>query len=172
MSAVLVLDVGMQPLLVQSWQKAITNVFLGKAEIVEYSRDKTIRSVSQEWKMPSVIRMLSPFKRSRMRVKFSRIGVYARDGFRCQYCGNQKSTEELSYDHVVPRAQGGKTSWENIVTACITCNTHKGNRTPEQAGMRLLSTPKKPHHLPAIQVSISKGTPPEWKDYWNVALRD
>jgi 5-methylcytosine-specific restriction endonuclease McrA len=173
MSAVLVLDIGMQPLRVQSWQDAITDVFLGKAEVVHYSADKTIRSVHREWPMPSVVRLLRNFKRDRVKTKFSRINVYARDNFTCQYCGKQKLTNNFSYDHVIPRAQGGRTTWENIVTCCSGpdgCNIKKGNRTPEQAGMKLLSIPKKPRFLPNIQVPIERNAPPEWRHYWKAPL--
>ena len=81
-------------------------------------------------------------------VKFSRNNVFARDDFRCQYCGARKSARELNYDHVVPRVQGGKTVWENIVASCYDCNGMKRGRTPEQAGMKLLRAPVKPRSLP------------------------
>jgi 5-methylcytosine-specific restriction endonuclease McrA len=170
MTAVLVLDVGMQPLHVQSWKKAMKSLLKGKTEVIEYSRDKTIRCESREMPMPSVVRLLRPLKWKRFRIKFSRINVYARDGFTCQYCKDQLPTEELSYDHVIPRAQGGKTCWENIVTACIPCNRSKANQTPDQAGMKLLSTPKRPTYLPVISVAIDRNTPPEWRNYWKVSL--
>lgn len=172
MTAVLVLDIGMQPLKVQPWKKAIKSLIKGKVEVVEYSRDKTIRSENYETPMPSVVRLLRPLKWKRFRIKFSRINVYARDGFVCQYCGEQKPTEELSYDHVIPRAQGGITCWENITTACIRCNTFKGNRTPAEAGMKLLSVPRRPSVLPVISVAIDKNTPPEWRNYWRIPLVD
>jgi len=172
MSAVLVLDVGMQPLRVQSWQDAITDVFLGKAEIVHYSADKTIRSVNREWRMPSVVRLLRSFKRDRLRVKFSRINVYARDNFTCQYCGVRGQTQDLNLDHVVPRAQGGRTTWENVVCSCVPCNTAKADKTPAQAGMKLLSQPKKPYQLPEIKVPLDRRAPPEWRYYWKGALTE
>ena len=170
MSAVLVLDVGMQPLRVESWQKAITDLFLGKTIVIEQSQDRTIRSVNREWPMPSVVKLVRGFSRSKFKIKFSRIGVYARDGFKCQYCGRQKPTELLSYDHVVPRAQGGKTTWENIVCACSDCNKIKANRTPKEAGMKLLSTPKRPYHLPQILVPLDRNAPKEWQNYWRMPL--
>jgi 5-methylcytosine-specific restriction endonuclease McrA len=173
MTAVLVLDIGMQPLKVQPLKKAIKSLVKGKTEVIEYSRDRTIRSGSEEFPAPSVLRLLRPLKWKRFRIKFSRINVYARDNFTCQYCGKQFPTEELSYDHVLPRAQGGTTCWENIVTCCSGpsgCNIKKGSQTPEQAGMPLLSTPRRPTNLPMISVAIDKNTPPEWRDYWKVPL--
>jgi 5-methylcytosine-specific restriction endonuclease McrA len=171
-AAVLVLDIGMQPHRVVSWQDAMCDIFLGKVEVVEYSKDKTIRGVNRTWPMPSVVRILRSFKRDRLRTKFSRINVYARDGFVCQYCGTKSMTEELTFDHVIPRAQGGKTTWENVVTCCIPCNREKADKTPTQAGMRLRSIPKKPHYLPSIMVRIGKDTPPEWKNYWRTELSE
>jgi 5-methylcytosine-specific restriction endonuclease McrA len=172
MNAVLVLDVGMQPLRVQSWQSAMCDFFLGKVEIIHYSADKTIRSVNREWPMPSVVRLVRSFKRDRLRTKFSRINVYARDGFVCQYCATRFNTEELTFDHVVPRAQGGRTTWENVVTCCVSCNRVKADRTPVQAGMKLLTQPKKPHYLPSITVPLDRSAPPEWRYYWKGALTE
>ena len=171
MSAVLVLDVGMQPLRVESWQSAMCDLVLGKVEVIEHSRDKTIRSANRTWPMPSVVRLVRGFKRDRLKTKFSRINVYARDGFTCQYCGIRGMTEDLTFDHVIPRAQGGKTSWENVVAACRSCNMSKADRTPKEAGMRLLRVPKKPAYLPHITVNMNMhDVPEEWRAYWTVDL--
>ena len=169
-AAVLVLDVGWVPLRVEPWQRIVCDMFLGKVEVIEYSADKTIKGVNRTWPMPSVVRLVRSFKRDRLRTKFSRINVYARDGFRCQYCGERKDTEDLTFDHVVPRAQGGKTTWENVVACCVPCNSGKANRTPSQAGMRLLAIPRKPRYLPAIMVPLDKHAPPEWENYWRTKL--
>lgn len=89
----------------------------------------------------------------------------------CQYCGHRFMTEELTFDHVVPRAKGGKTTWENILCACRSCNAMKGDRTVEQAGMKLITRPKKPHYLPIVTVAASRTrVPPEWLPYWTVEL--
>ena len=174
-AAVLVLDVGMRPLRVEPWQRAICDFFLGKVEILEHSKDMTIKSVDRSWPMPSVVRILHHFKRERIPVKFSRINIYTRDGFRCQYCGRQfraANMKELTYDHVVPRSRGGKTTWENIVTSCFDCNIHlKRNRTPGEAGMRLLKEPRKPAYLPLITVKMdNRNLPSEWAPYWTTKL--
>ena len=83
-------------------------------------------------------------RRAVSHVPFSRANIYARDEHKCQYCGDGYPTGELTFDHVVPVAHGGRKDWENIVTCCITCNRRKGGRTPEQAGMRLMRPPKRP----------------------------
>jgi 5-methylcytosine-specific restriction endonuclease McrA len=101
-------------------------------------------------------------------VRFSRVNVYTRDGFRCQYCGEKKEMRDLNYDHVVPRVRGGKTVWENIVTSCYACNDRKGSRTPEEAGMKLPRKPFKPSSLPVTPVlPMRRGEMPEaWLPYF------
>lgn len=170
-AAVLYLDVDYRPLRVESWQRAITDYFTGKTEVVEYSRDRTIQGVTQAYPMPSVVRVLRRFRRDRIRIKFSRLNIYARDGFACAYCGDRFATEDLTFDHVVPRSHGGRTSWENIVTCCVPCNAEKANRTPAQAGMALRVKPRKPHYLPAVTVKMDASRiPPEWAGYWSDKL--
>ncbi len=161
-----------EPLKVISWQRAITLLCLNKVEILE-SYDKEVRSTSIVFKMPAVARLIRAFKRHKKPVKFSRINIYARDRYCCQYCGSQKLMSELTYDHVIPRSQRGKTVWENIVSCCIECNTKKGDRTPEQAGMRLKKKPIQPKWIPAVTITISKANLPQaWRDYlyWNTEL--
>jgi 5-methylcytosine-specific restriction endonuclease McrA len=134
-AAVLVLDVGMRPLRVENWQRAICGLFLGKVEVVEWkyhSKDRTIQSTSGPWPVPSVVRVLSQFKRDRIRVKFSRINIYTRDEFKCQFCATRFESEDLTFDHVIPRSRGGKTTWENIVTSCVPCNRQKRDRHPHE----------------------------------------
>lgn len=170
-AAVLVLDVQYRPLRVEGWQRAITSVFTGKTEVIEFSKDRTIKGASQDYPMPLVIRVVRSFKRDKLRIKFSRLNVYARDNFTCLYCGTRFMSEDLTFDHVIPQSRGGKTSWENIVSCCISCNRAKSNRTPEQAGMPLLRKPKKPSYLPMITVKTDlKHVPEEWKTYWSVDL--
>ena len=170
-AAVLVLDVQYRPLVVESWQRAITGVFTGKTEVVEYSKDRTIKGASREYPMPMVVRVLRSFKRDKLRIKFYRLNVYARDNFTCQYCGVRFMSEDLNLDHVLPQSRGGKTCWENIVASCVPCNRTKSDRTPEQAGMPLLRRPKKPSYLPMITVKMDiKNVPPEWQPYWSTEL--
>lgn len=171
-SAVLFLDQSWRPLRVESWQRAIADVMLGKCEVVDYSADRTIQGVNRTFPMPSVVRVVRHFKRDRIRLKFSRLNIYARDAFTCQYCGARRQTEELTFDHVIPRSRGGRTCWENIVACCIGCNSEKADRTPAEAGMRLLSVPKKPHYLPTIQVRGmgAADIPAAWRPYWTGTL--
>jgi len=129
------------------WQTAVTMSFLGKVEVLE-EYDEDIRSPNLAIKAPAVVRLKRPIGGMKRGVKFSRINVFARDEFRCQYCGTKRAIHELNYDHVLPRVQGGKTVWENIVTSCYDCNARKRGRTPDQAGMKLLRVPVKPKALP------------------------
>lgn len=171
MTIVLFLDVDWQPLRVEHWTRAIADVFLGKVEVIEYSRDRTIKCVTREVPMPAVVRVLRRFRRNRQAIRFSRMNIYTRDGFTCQYCGQRLPTEDLTFDHVVPRSAGGKTTWENIVACCVRCNHAKANRTPEQAGMKLLQRPGKPRYLPTVTVQMDRRqVPDEWRPYWHAVL--
>lgn len=171
---VLVLDQGFQPHRIVSWQRAVTMFWRGVCEIVE-EYDEEIRSVTLTMKMPAVVRLLRAVGRKRA-VKFSRINVLTRDNFTCQYCGKHLAVRKLNYDHVVPRCQGGKTVWENIVTSCVPCNDRKRGRTPEQARMRLLKIPIRPKSLPIVAMHIDVGDtlPDTWASYlfWNTALEE
>jgi len=161
----LVLSQGYEPLKVVPWQRAITLLTLGKCEVVE-SYDRLIRSVYTIIKMPAVVRLINSFKRRKKPVKFSRINIYGRDKYRCQYCTVKITLETGTYDHVVPRSQGGKTVWKNIVTCCTTCNAKKANRTPQEAGMRLRRKPVQPKEVVVQPLRISKVSAPDaWRDY-------
>jgi 5-methylcytosine-specific restriction endonuclease McrA len=170
-ASVLFLDVDFQPLRIEPWQRAIADFFLGKVEVIEYSRDRTIKGVERELPMPAVVRVLRRFRRDKMRIRFSRLNIYARDRFVCQYDGQRWDSEDLTFDHVLPRSRGGRTTWENIVTCCVECNSAKADRTPEQAGMRLIRRPTKPKFLPAVMVKMDRGqVPQEWAPYWTGSL--
>jgi 5-methylcytosine-specific restriction endonuclease McrA len=160
-----VLSQGFEPLTIVPWQRAITLLFLGKAEVIE-EYDRNIKTTSIVVKIPAVVRLLSAFRRHKKPVKFSRINIYGRDKYTCQYCGVKKSIGDLTYDHVVPRAQGGKTTWLNIATCCFECNRKKANRTPEQAGMPLRKQPVQPTAAPVLVISVSRESLPDaWRDY-------
>lgn len=161
----LVLDQSYAPVKVISWQRALTLLFQNKVEILE-SYDNEVCSPTFVIKIPAVVRLLRAFKKFRKPVKFSRVNIYARDRYKCQYCGEEKPISELTYDHVIPRSQGGTTIWGNIVTACSECNAYKANRTPEQAKMKLLSKPKRPEWVPALTITVNRKSMPEaWRDY-------
>jgi len=172
MDQVLLLNLTYEPLRVISWRRAVRLLTLGKVEVVEES-EMEVRSVTFVIRLPSVVRLLRLVRRRNRPVQFSRRNIYVRDDFRCQYCGRRPPVEDLTYDHVVPRALGGQTGWENIVAACVECNARKGGRTPAQAGMRLLRAPARPAWLPAMQITIAwRAAPEAWRDYlyWNMTL--
>ena len=176
MEQTLVLNATYEPLRIVSWQKAITLLFQGKVEVIA-NYDREIRGVTVRVKLPSVLRLLRHvrMKRPFAEVPFSRPNVYARDDYRCQYCGGHFPSSELTFDHVVPVAQSGRKDWENIVTCCINCNRRKGGRTPAEAGMRLIAPPRRPTSAPAVRITIGlRNAPESWRDYlyWNVELDD
>jgi 5-methylcytosine-specific restriction endonuclease McrA len=151
-----------------SWRRAITLLWENKVEVVEEYENWTVRSVTFEIKVPSIIRFLRAVRFRKKAIKFSRENVWARDKGRCQYCGTKVSRLDFTYDHVVPRVQGGTTTWQNVVVACTPCNQRKAGRTPEQAGMHLLAKPAKPTSLPdsyKLTFTYRKGDPPGWKKY-------
>lgn len=161
----LLLTQGYEPLQIISWQRAVTLLALDKVDVVE-EYDTEIRAPSLVVRVPAVIRLRKAFRRHAKPVKFSRVNIYARDSYRCQYCGSKCTVAELTYDHVIPRSHGGRTSWENIVSACYACNSRKANRTPAQADMKLLSKPTRPTWMPSVQIRVSaRSVPDAWRDY-------
>lgn len=153
------------PHAILDWYDAICLVYQEKVVVME-EYDETVSSPSTTYFIPAVMQLKKSVASVKKGVKFSRINIFSRDGFKCQYCGERKVMRELNYDHVIPRKQGGKTTWENIVTCCYGCNERKGGRTPEQAGMHLLRKPAKPHSLPLHAVFIDGGKiPPAWAPY-------
>jgi len=164
MEQALLLNASYEPLKVVDWQKAVTLWCQGKVEVISVS-----------FKLPSVIRLLRfvKIKRRFDYVPFSRANIYARDNYTCQYCSESMPSGELTFDHVVPVAQGGRKDWENIVTCCISCNRKKGGRTPAEARMKLLRVPRRPDSAPAVRITIGLRNAPEtWRDYlyWNLEL--
>ena len=136
-----------------------------------------VRTPSFEIAVPKIIRLLGYDRLPRQQVKLNRRNLYARDGSRCQYCGDQFSTKELTIDHVVPRVLGGLHSWTNLVCACVRCNARKGGRTPVQASMHLIRKPLKPRRNPVITLRLGELHYHSWKAfldnaYWTVELRD
>jgi 5-methylcytosine-specific restriction endonuclease McrA len=170
----LLLNATYEPLRVLNWKRAITLLWQGKVEVLEVY-DQEIRGVSISIKLPSVLRLLRVvrIKNWHRAVKFSRANIFIRDRYSCQYCKKRFRTEELTFDHVVPIARGGRKNWENIVTACIQCNNRKSGRTPEEARMKLVKKPKKPNWQPSLTITIGiKNAPESWRDYlyWNLEL--
>jgi len=175
----LVLNATYEPIARVPWQRALALLFSGKVEVVEEYEDKRIRSVTFEIRMPAVVRFIRKLARFKQGIRFSRENVYARDRGKCQYCAQKLNRQEATFDHVVPRAQGGATGWDNVVIACVPCNQRKGGRTPEQARMALLTRPVRPTRLPEgmrLTFVYEKGMPPAWKNwlrdmtYWHGSL--
>lgn len=173
-----------------------TNKFKKHIQVISEYKDRVVKTGGREIQLPAVIRLVPGeidgrwtnrvVKRTKS-VRFSRRNILARDNGDCQYCGRHVGTSG-TLDHVLPRSQGGDTSWENIVTCCRECNQMKGGRTPMQAGMRLLSMPKRPtqNRGPFIFGFFEEGMPEEWRPflpvmterdvkasriYWNGRLR-
>lgn len=124
-----------------------------------------ISAVNFEIQVPRVIRLLSYDRLPRSTVKFSRRNIFLRDEHRCQYCGRRFSIHNLSLDHVVPRSRGGRTTWENIVAACLKCNVRKGGRTPHEAGMALCRPPIKPAQNPVLAHQLRTPKYACWKNF-------
>lgn len=138
---VLLLNCNYEPLNVCHARRALVLLDKGKAELLVNGRGH-VRSATQIFDLPSVIRLIYQVRRPLPRRRLTRREAFARDRFRCQYCG--RAIRDLTLDHVLPRVRGGRHVWENIVSACKQCNHYKGNRTPAEAGMRLLTEPKAP----------------------------
>jgi 5-methylcytosine-specific restriction endonuclease McrA len=161
----LVLSASFEPIHQIGWQRAITLLFTGRIEVLAEYEDRVVRSPSRTVKVPAVIRFLTQALIRRRGLKFSKENVYARDKGRCGYCGLLVPFAQVTLDHVLPRTRGGTTRWENIVVACFGCNQNKRDRTPEQAGKRLLVTPEKPRHLPeAVRLEVGS-IPALWRPF-------
>lgn len=185
----LILNQSYVPHEVVDWKDAVTRMFGGKIQVVAQYDEilahidrNTLRSFPElalalrqvigadvesiEVKVPAVAVLMRHIKPVKTGVKFSKINVCLRDKFRCQYCGYRFKMSELNYDHVIPRARGGRTVWDNIVASCPPCNSRKADRTPVEAGMVLLSVPERPRVLPMNEPSIDLGNAPEeWRPY-------
>ena len=163
------------PLSLWSWQDTVKAVFLDRVNIVsEYERE--VRSPNFIMRLPSVISLKEYVPLAR-RPAFTRFNVFLRDRFDCQYCGEPFPTHELTFDHVVPRSRGGRTSWENVVTACSCCNLRKANKMPHDVGM----FPRLPPRQPSTWELQENGRafPPNhlhesWRDflYWDAELEE
>ena len=194
-TAVLVLNRNYQPVHVTNVKRAFSLLYMGVARAIDnqyklYDFDswlelstaehEHISTIDRAIRVPRVLVLMAYEYLPKGRVRFSRLNIYARDADTCQYCGRNLPRSELNLDHVVPRAQGGRTSWENVVCSCIECNLHKGGRTPEQAGMKLLKKATRPRWTPFFRTAQKRITYREWlpfisladASYWNVELTE
>lgn len=162
---VLVLDNALQPISRISWETAMKLWYTEKIEVIRFYKDKVVHSAKRAWKVPAVVKIITGYLvTNKKRIKFSRENVYARDSHLCQYCGGQFDRKNLTWDHVIPRAQGGITKWDNVTTSCFTCNQKKGNRTPDQSGMHPKQQPTKPTNLPMVYNWLKGSVPAEWQE--------
>ena len=161
------------PLSLWSWQDAIKAIFRDSVVVVsEY--EKVVRSPTQELRLPSVL-ALKEFVPAAQYPAFTRFNVFLRDAFSCQYCAEPFKANDLTFDHVIPRSKGGRTSWDNIVAACQDCNTIKGNRMPDHCNMHPMHEPRQPT-IHELQANGRKFPPnflhESWGDflYWDTEL--
>ena len=140
-SPVLVLNQSYEPLNVCRARRAIVLILQGKAEMLEDGMG-FIRSINDTVPIPSVIKLGYYVSRTYRERRFTRLGVFHRDNYTCQYCGKQ--SQQLTIDHIIPRYLNGQHTWENVVSACIPCNHRKAGRTPKQAGIKLIRQPSRP----------------------------
>jgi len=159
---VLILNQNYEPMSVCNAKKAIILLYLGKAELVEASDGKIIRSVSFSMPLPSIVRLGVYIHVPYKKIILSRKNILRRDGHRCVYCG--RSDVHLTVDHIIPKARKGEDTWENLVTACVDCNNKKGDRTPEEAHLKLLRKPMRPNHVTFIRHFVGN-IDDRWKPY-------
>lgn len=195
-ASVLVLNKNFQPIHITSVRRAVSLLYLGVARAIdeqfrvfdfqswaqltaEMGQD-ALGTVGTKIRIPRVIILQIYDRLPRTKVRFSRHNIYMRDGNRCQYCSWSGPRTELNLDHVVPRAQGGRSSWQNVVCCCIKCNLKKGARTPEQANMQLAKKPERPRWTPTFRAQDDAVRYREWlpfldvpaASYWNAELHD
>ena len=163
MNSVLVLNQDYSPLTICSVHRAFLLVFLEKAELLNIVEELQLRTISQSYPFPSVIKINRYVTMPYKGVVLSRHNIFRRDSHKCQYCGTSK---ELTLDHLIPKSKGGKSTWTNLVTACKKCNARKGDDSPEQVGMKLKNTPMKPSYISFLR-SANGVLREEWKPYLN-----
>jgi 5-methylcytosine-specific restriction endonuclease McrA len=138
---------------------------------------QTIQTPRRAIAIPRVIQLLHYDRVPRREVRFTRRNIFFRDRNRCQYCGRIHPQRQLNLDHVVPLSRGGTSTWDNVVCACVACNSRKGNRTPREAGMTLVRAPKRPAGHPILRSGWLGAHYEEWRTfldvaYWNVELAE
>ena len=175
---VLVLDSRYEPVKVVTMEIAFVLLYSGRVTSIMDS-DRIIQGVSRSWTVPWIVKLngCRPRTKRLNGPRFSRQNIYLRDGYRCQYCHWVGHASNLTLDHLLPSAKGGKTTWENIVTACKTCNMKKGSKTIEELGRRLQRPPSRPQVHPTALFPLryglnSKNAPPMWIPYLDLSVAD
>ena len=152
--------------------------FQSWAELAAAANEERLGIIGRWIRVPRVVLLQAYDKLPKRNVRFSRYNIFARNGSTCQYCGRRLPKSELNLDHVVPRAHGGQTTWENVVCCCVGCNRKKGGRSPREAGMKLVRHPQRPHWAECLNISLKSPRYQEWLpflnivdySYWNVEL--
>ena len=157
----LVLNLDYTPITICTVHRAFLLVYLRKADLVKANNSYSFHTVSNTFSMPSVIKLSRYVNIPYKGLVLTKENVFKRDGFKCQYCGTRK---ELTIDHLIPKAKGGKTSWNNLVTACKKCNSKKGNYSPEEAGLQLSFLPYRPSYIMHL-MDLSGKNYEEWSPY-------
>jgi len=183
-SSVLVLNRSYLPVHVTTVRRAFSLIYGGTALAVTPNYEtfdfdswcaqgvdhpECIRTPSRAIRVPRVIVLLSFDRIPKRHVRYSRLNIFARDKFTCQYCGQSPHRSELNLDHVIPRSLGGRTTWENVVCSCVECNRRKGGRTPAQARLRLLRRPARPRWAPVIHPT-SQVRYDEWRPFLHIVV--
>lgn len=195
-TSVLVLNRSYLPIHVTSVRRAFALIYQGIARAVDaqyqtfdfegwrqlaVARDaEAIGTSSGPIRVPRVIVLIAFDRVPKRHVRFSRINIYARDKFTCQYCGVRYPRSELNLDHVIPRSLGGRSTWDNVVCSCLECNRRKGGNTPAQAGLSLRRAPARPRWTPLMNLMLSSVRYNEWRpflnlvdaSYWNTELAE
>lgn len=193
-SSVLVLNRSWVAVHVADVRRAFSLVYRGVARIVSpedfstYDFDdwkelsvatdgKCIHATNFRLMVPEVIVLRYFNEFIRKEVRFSRRNIFERDKNRCQYCGQRFAKTDLTIDHIIPRSRGGHDTWTNLVLACVRCNVRKGSNTPDEAGMKLVRTPRKPNWMPHLGIRFDVSSRASWQKfvdaaYWNTELRD
>lgn len=163
----LVLNASYEVMKIVNWKRAVTWFFLDKVDIIE-EYDNHILTPSIMMKIPAVVKYRKLIKPKYRSLKFSRTNIYARDNFTCQYCTRKLTQAKLTLDHIIPKSRGGPSSWTNCVACCIDCNVKKADRTPKEAGIRLIHEPRQPTQAEAFALALRLKTvtiPESWKKY-------
>lgn len=171
MRRVLLLNGSREPLNFISEEDAIYLMCKGRVEVVCSWADEIIRSAHTSWPAPAIVALKRYIRKQWRAPRFRRRALFNRDGWTCQYCGaavlpkSAGASQGAEVEHILPASRGGKTTWNNCVTACRSCNKKKRNRTPEEAEMHLLTVPKEPHPLHFMDQASRSMWHPSWNDY-------